>query len=51
LQGTYPISRPLLMYTLGEPSPWVKAYLDWLHAEAGQSIVTQSGYVALPKKQ
>ncbi len=49
LNGTYPISRPLLMYTLGEPDSHLRAYLDWIHSDAGQAIVTQSGYVALPK--
>ena len=46
---TYPIARPLFMYTLGEPSAPVKRYLDWIHSEAGQSIVTKSGYVPLPR--
>jgi phosphate transport system substrate-binding protein len=49
LNHTYPIARPLLMYTLGEPTGAVKAYLDWVHSEAGQRIVSQSGYVPLPK--
>ncbi len=49
LNHTYPIARPLFMYTLGEPSGAAKAYLDWVHTEAGQKIVTQSGYVPLPK--
>jgi phosphate transport system substrate-binding protein len=50
LNHTYPIARPLLMYTLGEPTGAAKAYLDWIHSEAGQKIVAQSGYVPLPKK-
>ncbi len=49
LNHTYPISRPLFMYTLGAPNAVVKKYLDWLHSEAGQKIVGQSGYVPLPK--
>jgi len=49
LDQTYPISRPLYMYTLGEPSERVKKYLDWIHSEAGQQIVKESGYVPLPK--
>lgn len=48
LNKTYPISRPLIMYTLGEPTAHVKKYLDWLHSEAGQKIVGESGYVPLP---
>ncbi len=49
LDQSYPISRPLFMYTLGQPSGAVKAYLDWIHTEVGQAIVVKSGYVPLPK--
>jgi phosphate transport system substrate-binding protein len=49
LNHTYPIARPLFMYTLGEPSGPVKKYLDWIQSPAGQKIVIQSGYVPLPK--
>ena len=46
---TYPLSRPLFMYTPGEPSPQVKKYIDWIMSDAGQKIVEQTGYVPLPK--
>lgn len=49
LNHSYPISRPLFMYTLGVPEGKVKAYMDWVHSEAGQKIVAESGYVPLPK--
>ncbi len=49
LNHTYPIARPLLMYTLGEPTGEVKKYLDWVHSDAGQNIVRSTGYVPLPK--
>jgi len=48
LDHTYPIARPLFMYTLGEPAGAVKVYLDWVRSKAGQKIVTESGYVPLP---
>jgi len=48
LDHTYPIARPLFMYTLGEPAGAVKMYLDWVRSKAGQNIVTESGYVPLP---
>jgi phosphate transport system substrate-binding protein len=48
LSHTYPIARPLFMYTLGEPSGPMKKYLDWIQSPAGQKIVVQSGYVPLP---
>jgi phosphate transport system substrate-binding protein len=47
LNQTYPIARPLLMYTLGEPAGEVKKYMAWVHSPAGQKIVSQSGYVPL----
>jgi phosphate transport system substrate-binding protein len=46
---SYPISRPLFMYTPGVPSPAVKKYLEWIMAEPGQKIVEKTGYVPLPK--
>jgi phosphate transport system substrate-binding protein len=49
LNHTYPIARPLFMYTLGDPVGPVKKYLDWIRSESGQKIVIQSGYVPLPK--
>jgi len=41
----YSLARPLHMYTLGQPTGKVKAYLDWVFATAGQDIVKNSGYV------
>jgi phosphate transport system substrate-binding protein len=46
---TYPISRPMFMYTPGEPTPPIKKYLDWILSEAGQKIVEKTGYVPLVK--
>lgn len=45
--GAYPIARPLLMYTLGEPTAAVKEFLDWVRAAAGQKIVAELGYIPL----
>lgn len=44
--GTYPISRPLFMYTAGEPTGDIKAYLDWILDE-GQAEVSRLGFVPL----
>ncbi len=49
LDKTYPIARPMFMYTAGEPSPQIKAYLAWIVSDAGQQIVKETGYVPLPK--
>lgn len=44
---TYPIARPLFVYTLGEPTGKIKEYLDWCHGPDGQKIVVETGYVSL----
>lgn len=44
--GSYPISRPLFMYTAGEPTGQVKEYLDWILNE-GQRLVLELGFVPL----
>ena len=49
LDKTYPIARPMFMYTAGEPAPHIKKYLDWILSDAGQVIVKDTGYVPLPK--
>jgi phosphate transport system substrate-binding protein len=50
LDGTYPIARPMFMYTPpGAPEHVVK-YLKWVRTSAGQKIVVESGYVPLPEK-
>ncbi len=45
--GTYPIARPLFMYTSGEPQGEVKTYLDWILGPDGQKIVGDLGFVPL----
>ncbi len=44
--GSYPISRPLYMYTAGEPGGEVRDYLDWVLG-LGQAIVSEAGFVPL----
>jgi phosphate transport system substrate-binding protein len=43
--GTYPITRPLLIYTVGEPAGAVGEYLKWMLSSDGQAMVRQLGYV------
>jgi phosphate transport system substrate-binding protein len=45
--GSYPISRKLYIYTAGEPTAEVKAYIDWILSPAGQEIVGKEGFVPL----
>lgn len=47
LAKTYPIARPLYMYSLGEPTGAVKVYLDWILSAEGQKIVEKLGFVPL----
>ncbi|HSF19127.1 MAG TPA: PstS family phosphate ABC transporter substrate-binding protein [Vicinamibacteria bacterium] len=44
VDGSYPIARPLFMYTRGEPTGAVKAYLDWIRSDEGQCIIHDKGY-------
>ena len=44
--GSYPIARPLYMYTAGEPAGQLKLYLDWVLSD-GQSLVSELGFVPL----
>ncbi len=44
--GSYPISRPLYMYTAGEPTGSIQDYLQWILAE-GQQLVGELGFVPL----
>ncbi|MCK4716124.1 MAG: substrate-binding domain-containing protein, partial [Candidatus Marinimicrobia bacterium] len=47
LSGEYPLSRPLFMYTNGNPRGQVKAFLDFVKSKEGQKLVEESGYVGL----
>jgi phosphate transport system substrate-binding protein len=47
LDGTYPISRDLYMYTNGEPTGKVKEYLDWILGPEGQKVVSDLGFVPI----
>lgn len=42
--GSYPIARPLFMYTNGQPTGNVKQYLDWILSDTGQCIIVEKGY-------
>ena len=41
---SYPIARPLFMYTNGEPEGAIKGYMDWIKSDAGQCILVDKGY-------
>ena len=45
--SSYPIARPLFMYTNGEPQGEIKTYLDWILSDTGQCIIKEKGYAPL----
>ena len=44
IDGSYPIARPLFMYTNGEPTGFVGEYLNWIKSNEGQCIILEKGY-------
>jgi len=45
--GKYPITRYLYFYTLNKPTGAVKAFIEWVLSEEGQSVVKEIGYIPL----
>jgi ABC-type phosphate transport system substrate-binding protein len=48
VNGTYPISRYLYMYTVGEPEAAVKHFIAWARGPVGQKICEEVNYYPLP---
>jgi phosphate transport system substrate-binding protein len=42
--SSYPIARPLFMYTNGEPTGAIGEYLNWILSDEGQCIILDKGY-------
>jgi phosphate transport system substrate-binding protein len=49
--NSYPITRPLQIYVVGEPTGTVKEYLDWILSPEGQKVVLDLGYVPLKRHE
>lgn len=49
LNGTYPFSRPLYVYTNGAPAGAAKDFIDWARGPAAKSFVVESGFVPTPE--
>jgi phosphate transport system substrate-binding protein len=47
--NSYPVARDLYMYTAGEPTGAIKAYLDWILSSEAQTIVANLGFVPIKK--
>jgi phosphate transport system substrate-binding protein len=44
MSGAYPLSRPLLFYTNGEPQGLTEEFLNYVLSEEGQDLVLEIGY-------
>ncbi|MDD5019952.1 MAG: phosphate ABC transporter substrate-binding protein [Candidatus Omnitrophica bacterium] len=47
INGKYPISRPLFLYTNGQPQGLVKKFIDACLSKEGQAIVLQTDFVPI----
>lgn len=43
--GSYPLARPLYLYTAGEPAGALKAFVEWARGSEGQQIAAGLGFV------
>jgi len=44
VDGSYPIARPLFMYTNGQPTGHIGEYMNWIKSDEGQCIIVKKGY-------
>lgn len=49
ISGRYPISRPLFIYTNGEPNEQTRRFLDFILSDEGQKIVLSMDFVPFQK--
>ncbi|MCL2144793.1 MAG: phosphate ABC transporter substrate-binding protein [Endomicrobia bacterium] len=47
MSGQYPISRPLYLYTNGQPLNLIKMFIDYALSEEGQKIVLETDFVPI----
>lgn len=48
---SYPIARPLFLYTSGKPQGSAKDFIAWILSDPGQKIVQENGYVPVAAGQ
>lgn len=46
---SYPMTRPLYMYTNGQPEGEIKKYIDWILSDEGQCVLSDSQYAPIRK--
>jgi phosphate transport system substrate-binding protein len=44
---TYPLARKLYFYTVGDPNPGAKAFLDYVLSPDGQKIALENGFIPI----
>ncbi len=49
ISGKYPISRPLYIYTNGEPDGDVKRFMEFIQSSEGQELVSKMDFVPVKK--
>lgn len=49
LDGSYPLTRYLYLYSVNAPRGSVKRFLDWVLSEQGQQVVRNAGYYPIWK--
>lgn len=49
VNGGYPISRPLFLYTNGAPQGLIKNFVDYILSKEGQTIVLETDFVPINK--
>jgi len=47
VDGSYPLARPLYMYTNNAPAGEIKAFIDFVLSEEGQRLVEEEGFVGI----
>jgi phosphate transport system substrate-binding protein len=47
MSGKYPVSRPLYLYTDGQPKGMVKEFIDYALSDEGQKIVLETDFVPI----
>jgi phosphate transport system substrate-binding protein len=49
INGTYPISRPLFLYTNGQPEGLVRDFIEFCLSQEGQHIVLETDFIPIKK--
>ncbi len=44
VEGTYPLTRPLVLITRGKPSGEIKEYVEWILSDVGQCLLEDQGF-------